>query len=64
MLNEWTALGITVVSVILTLVVSWAFLPVETFATWVVKSIDRLLSRKPKATLTTSGTVPSSHPTQ
>jgi peptidoglycan/LPS O-acetylase OafA/YrhL len=60
LLNEWTALAITIVSVILTLVVSWAFLPVETFATWVVKQIDRLLSRKPKPAVATSGTAPSS----
>lgn len=64
MLNEWTALGITLVSIALTLVVSWAFLPVETFATWVVKGIDRLLSRKPKAASATAETVPSSPPTQ
>jgi peptidoglycan/LPS O-acetylase OafA/YrhL len=54
MLNEWTALGIAVASVIVTLVVSWAFLPVENFAVWVVKQIDRLLSRKPKAAVATS----------
>lgn len=54
MLNEWSALGIVLASIALTLVVSWAFLPVETFATWVVKQIDRLLSRRPKAALATS----------
>jgi peptidoglycan/LPS O-acetylase OafA/YrhL len=47
-LNEWTALAIAVASVIVTLIVSWAFLPVETFATWVVKQIDRVLTPKPK----------------
>lgn len=54
LLNEWSALGIAIVSVIVTLVASWAFLPVENFATWVVKQIDRLLNRKPKAALATS----------
>jgi peptidoglycan/LPS O-acetylase OafA/YrhL len=53
MLNEWTALGIAAVSVAVTLIVSWAFLPVENFATWVVKQIDRL-TRKPKPALATS----------
>jgi peptidoglycan/LPS O-acetylase OafA/YrhL len=48
LLNEWSALGIVATSVIVTLVVSWAFLPVENFATWVVKQIDRLLNRRPK----------------
>lgn len=54
MLNEWTALAIAAVSVVATLIVSWAFLPVENFATWVVKQIDRLFNRKPKAALATS----------
>ena len=54
MLNEWTALAIAAISVVVTLIASWAFLPVENFATWVVKQIDRLLNRKPKAALATS----------
>jgi peptidoglycan/LPS O-acetylase OafA/YrhL len=45
-LTEWTALGIALVSTVLTLVVSWAFLPVETFATAVVKQLDRWLQPK------------------
>lgn len=48
LLSEWTALAIAAVSVVVTLVASWAFLPIETFATWTVKQIDRLLSRKPR----------------
>jgi peptidoglycan/LPS O-acetylase OafA/YrhL len=47
-LTEWTALIIAIASVIVTLIASWAFLPIEKLATWVVKHIDRLLSRKPK----------------
>jgi peptidoglycan/LPS O-acetylase OafA/YrhL len=54
LLTEWTALGIAVASIVVTLIVSWAFLPVEVFATWVVKQIDRLLSRKPKPVAATS----------
>ena len=54
MLNEWTALAIAAVSMVATLIASWAFLPVENFATWVVKQLDRMLSRKPKAALATS----------
>jgi peptidoglycan/LPS O-acetylase OafA/YrhL len=54
MLNEWTALGIAAISVVVTLIASWAFLPIETFATWVVKQIDRVLNRKPKGALATS----------
>jgi len=53
-LNEWTALAIAVASVIVTLVVSWAFLPIETFATWVVKQIDRVLTPKPKPAAATA----------
>jgi peptidoglycan/LPS O-acetylase OafA/YrhL len=45
-LTEWTALAIAAISIVLTLVVSWAFLPVENFATWVVKQMDRLLRRR------------------
>jgi peptidoglycan/LPS O-acetylase OafA/YrhL len=54
MLNEWTALGIVAASMIVTLIASWAFLPVEVFATWVTKQLDRLLSRKPKPVAATS----------
>ena len=54
MLNEWTALAVAIASVIVTLIVSWAFLPVETFATWVVKQIDRVLTPKPKAATATA----------
>jgi hypothetical protein len=54
MLNEWTALAIAAITVAATLILSWAFLPVENFATWVVKQMDRLLNRKPKAALATS----------
>lgn len=51
MLNEWTALAIVAASIVVTLVVSWAFLPIEHFATWVVKWLDRL-NRKPKPAVT------------
>jgi peptidoglycan/LPS O-acetylase OafA/YrhL len=52
-LNEWTALAIAIASVVVTLIVSWAFLPIETFATWVVKQIDRVLTPKPKPVVAT-----------
>lgn len=48
-LSEWTALAIVLASVVVTLIVSWAFLPVEIFATWSVKQLDRLLKRRPAA---------------
>jgi peptidoglycan/LPS O-acetylase OafA/YrhL len=45
-LTEWTALAIVVISVVATLLASWAFLPIETFATWLVRRIDG----KPRST--------------
>lgn len=63
-LTEWTAFGIVLASIVLTLIMSWAFLPIENFATWVVKQIDRLFSRNAKPTPATSGTEPTAPPTQ
>ena len=39
-LTEWTALGIVAVSVVATLIASWAFLPVENLAVWLVRKLD------------------------
>lgn len=47
--NEWSALAIVVASTAATIIVSWAFLPVEKFSVWLVKQIDRPFKARAKA---------------
>ena len=47
-LNQWTALAIVAVSVAVTVVASWAFMPVEHLAVWLVRRIDGAGKGRPR----------------